>query len=270
MPGAFLLAQETLAPVHPGRLAAAYALLLLPLGVMLWWRLPLIPRMLLAVIRMTVQLLLVGLYLQVVFELDHPALNLLWLGVMIAVADAAILRDSGLRLRRLALPLGLGLVVGTAIPLVVFIAAVTPADSLVDARFFIPVGGMILGNCLRANIVGVRSFFGGVRDRETRYLQALGFGATPVEALRPFHRAAIEAALAPTLATMATIGLVSLPGMMTGVMLGGADPMRAVAYQIAIMLAIFAGTAVTVSIVLGLAGRRLIDGAGLIDRSLFR
>ena len=73
--------------IGPWRLAAGYLLLLVPLGIILWARAPLLGRTLSAVARMTAQLLFVGLYLQVLFDLDRPWLNALWLAVMVVVAD---------------------------------------------------------------------------------------------------------------------------------------------------------------------------------------
>ncbi|MEM6560920.1 MAG: ABC transporter permease, partial [Planctomycetota bacterium] len=88
--------------------ALAYLLLLFPAGLMLLWGMPLLGRSVLAVVRMTVQLLLVGFYLQFVFDLNSAWLNIAWLGVMVLVADASILRGSGLRLWRFAGPMFLG------------------------------------------------------------------------------------------------------------------------------------------------------------------
>ena len=88
--------------------------------------------------------------------------------------------------------------------------------------------------------------------------------------MRPYFREALRGALAPTIATMATIGLVALPGMMTGVILGGADPSTAIRYQIAIMIAIFAGTALTVFFAIALTIRSSFNAYGLLDPALFR
>jgi putative ABC transport system permease protein len=68
---------------------------------------------------------------------------------------------------------------------------------------------------------------------------------------------------------MATLGLVSLPGMMTGIILAGADPVTAVKYQIAIMIAIFSGTAITVPLVIWLTMKSSFNGFGMLDRSVF-
>jgi len=69
---------------------------------------------------------------------------------------------------------------------------------------------------------------------------------------------------------MATVGLVSLPGMMTGVILAGADPFTAIKYQIAIMIAIFSGTALTVFLAIRLTLHRSLDGYGNLDPAIFK
>jgi putative ABC transport system permease protein len=104
-----------------GGLAAAYLLLLLPLGALLWLRIPLIGQTLIAVLRMTVQLLLVGFYLQFLFALKDWRLTVLWLVVMIGVADLSILRSSRLCVRCFGGPLFLALAAGTALPLLFFV-----------------------------------------------------------------------------------------------------------------------------------------------------
>jgi len=74
----------------------------------------------------------------------------------------------------------------------------------------------------------------------------------------------------PTVATMSTIGLVSLPGMMTGVIMGGADPMTAIKYQIAIMIAIFSGTAITVVLAILMTIKGSFTPFGILDRHAFK
>ena len=99
------------------QLAAAYLLLALPFAIMLWYRIPMVGETAVSLVRMTVQLILVGLYLQVIFRLNILWLNALWLVVMVTVADVSIVRSCGLRLGRIALPLFIALAAGTAVPL---------------------------------------------------------------------------------------------------------------------------------------------------------
>lgn len=251
-------------------LAAAYLLLVFPLAVMLWYRIDMIGETAIALVRMTVQLLFVGLYLQVIFDLNVVWLNAAWLLVMVLVADVSIVRSTSLRLRRIALPLSAALLAGTATPLLLFVGLILRRSNLLDAQYAIPIGGMILGNCLRADIVGIRTFYDGLRTGEKTFLQSLADGAGLHEATRPHVRKACQAALSPTVATMATIGLVSLPGMMTGVILGGASPAVAIKYQIAIMISIFSGTAITLALGLWLTTKTSFTAYGVLDRTIFR
>jgi putative ABC transport system permease protein len=255
--------------VSTSGLIMAYVLLLIPLGIILWQRVPLVGSLLIAAVRMTLQLLLVGLYLQVVFELDNPWLNGLWVLVMIGVADVSIIRGCGLKIRVFALPLAPALLLGTAVPMLWFVGAVLRRPDMLEAQYIIPVGGMILGNCLRANIVGIRSFYQAIRRDEKAFQLMLAQGATLREAIRPYLSESFQAAVSPTIATMMTIGLVSLPGMMTGVIMGGNDPMLAIKYQIGIMIAIFTGTAITMPTAILLTLRRSFSPYGVLRSCIF-
>jgi len=248
----------------------AYLLLVIPLGIILWQKVPIAGRVLIAVVRMTVQLLLVGIYLQFVFKLDNAWLNGFWVLVMIGVADVSIIRSCGLRVRVFALPLMPALLLGISIPLLWFVGGVLRRPNLLEAQYLIPVGGMILGNCLRVNIVGLKNFYSSVRGDEKSFQLALAQGATLREAITPYLSESFQAAIAPTVATMMTIGLVSLPGMMTGVIMGGNDPMLAIKYQIGIMIAIFTGTAITMPAAVLLALPRSFSPCGTLYTHIFK
>ena len=251
----------------PGMIAA-YGLLLIPLAMLLWQGVPILGRVGVAVIRMTVQLLFVGLYLQVVFNQNNLWLNCGWVLVMIAVADISILRHCRLRIRAFGVPLFVALVMGTTVPLLFFTAMILRRPQVLEARFLIPIGGMILGNCLRADIIGIRHFYETI-DRDAKAFEhALAQGATLREATQPYLREAFQNAVAPTVATMMTIGLVSLPGMMTGVILGGQPPLTAIKYQIAIMISIFTGTAIAVPCGILLTLKKGFLAAGPLNRDV--
>lgn len=252
------------------RLAAGYLLLAVPLGILLWLRLPLLGQTLTAVARMTLQLLFVGFYLQVIFDLNRLWLTGAWGLVMIGVANLSIARGCRLRPSKLAGGLFLALLGGTLVPLLFLVFVVLEGAAALDAQYLVPLCGMILGNCLQADIIGLRTFYESLRQNEKAYLLSLAQGATLKEALLPFARNACRAALAPTVANMSTIGLVSLPGMMTGVILGGGNPVTAIKYQIAIMVAIFSGTALTVILAIHLTASNNFTAGGTLDKSLFQ
>lgn len=250
-------------------LALGYLMFVVPLAIMMWLRLPMISDTLIAMVRMTLQLLFVGFYLQFVFKLNSVPLTGFWLLIMILVADLSIVRSCGLRFRSVAGGVFVSLLVGTLMPLMFFVFFVFQDSAALSAQYVIPISGMILGNCLRADIVGIQTFYESLRRQEKAYILALAQGAGLMEALLPFVRKAFHAALAPTVAAMATIGLVALPGMMTGVILAGGDPMTAIKYQIAIMIAIFTGTALTVLLAICLTTRSNIGANGLLRQEIF-
>ncbi len=251
-------------------LALGYLLFLVPLSLALWYRVGIAGRLLTAVVRMTVQLLFVGLYLQVLFDLDRWWLTALWLIIMTTVADLSVIRGAGFRVRAFFWRVFMAIIAGTLIPLAYFILVILQVPGLLEPQYAIPIAGMIMGNCLRANIIGIGRFYNSIHEREGAYLLSLGQGASLREAVLPFAGRAIHDALAPSLATMMTIGLVALPGMMTGILMAGVDPMSAIKYQIAIMIAIFSGTAITVASGIELSIPRAFTPRGLLRDDIFK
>ena len=196
----------------------------------------------LGIVRMVLQLGLIGIYLKTLFTLNDPWLNGLWILVMLVVADLTILRRAGLRRRLFFSSTFVAVALSVFFSAAYLILLIIRPPLLYDARYLVPLTGMILGNCLQGNVIALERFFSVLRSRENEYLTYLMLGASRWEAVRPYFREAVKAAINPTVAGMATMGLVSLPGMMTGQILGGAEPWVAVKYQIAIMLCIFTST----------------------------
>ncbi len=216
-----------------------FALLLIPIGVFVWLKLGVAKETILSAIRMAVQLVLVGLYLKYIFQLNHPLVNVLWVAVMMVAANFSVLGKSGLKRKVFFWRSLTGIAVSTGIVSGWFILVAIRPDPFYDARYLIPITGMILGNCQRSNVLSLERFYSGIRNNEAEFTTYLMLGATLGEAVRPYLRAALKACVNPSIATMATMGLVSLPGMMTGQILGGAMPLEAIKYQIGIMICIF-------------------------------
>ncbi|MBT62204.1 MAG: ABC transporter permease [Puniceicoccaceae bacterium] len=245
-----------------GSLLLYYTMLLIPLAIFHSLGLGLTRSLLWAIVRMTVQLFLVGLYLEFLFSTNSLWLNLMWLLVMLTVANFRILGDGGIGLRRFVLPCLWALGATTLTVAGVMIFSLIRPDPWYDARYLIPIVGMILGNCLRGNILSVQHFYAGISKDVDIYRQRLTMGATRFEALRPWLAAAMNNACRQHLATMATVGIVALPGMMTGQILGGAMPMVAIKYQLAIMIAIFVSLSLGAYLNLWLTIPRAFDCMG--------
>jgi putative ABC transport system permease protein len=216
-----------------------YALMLVPLAIFFYLQLGIIRDTLFSLLRMTIQLILVGLYLKYVFQLNSAFVSLLWVVIMLLVANLSILSKAGLKRRLFFWRALVGVAGSTLLVSGWFILVAIRPDPIYDARYLVPITGMILGNCLRSNVLSLERFYSGIRRNENEFMTYLMLGATLREAVRPYLRDSIKAAVNPSVATMATMGIVSLPGMMTGQILGGAMPMEAIKYQIGIMICIF-------------------------------
>lgn len=192
-----------------------------------------------SLVRMTVQLSLVGVYLQYIFDLNSKLLNMCYMLIMIMIAAASIIHSTGFSLKRLYVPIFISIVLPNVFMILFFNKIVVGLENFLDARYVITIGGMLLGNVLSGDIVGLTTFYRGIAANRKRVNYDLALGATRFEATKPYFRDAIKASIMPTVASMATFGLISLPGMMTGQILGGSVPMEAIMYQIAIMVAIY-------------------------------
>lgn len=252
------------------KMALLYGLLLVPLGCLWRLKLGLTRSILVSVARMTVQLVFVGIYLRYIFEWNILWVNGLWVAVMVVVANVSSLEKAGLALRRFFWPTLAGIAGGTFLTVGVIIFVLVRPDPLYDARYLIPLTGMILGNCLKGNVLVLERFFNGIRQQEAAYLTYLLLGATRREAVAPFLREAVSAALAPTLATMTTIGIVSLPGMMTGQILGGSFPLVAIKYQIMVMIGIFISLTLSGLLNVFLSLPSAFDAYGMLKAGVFR
>ena len=226
------------------QMALLYGLCLLP-WILLWLiGLPLSRDVGISILRMSIQLALVGIYLKTLFTLNNPWLNGLWILVMLIVADLSILKRAGLKARYFALATFTAIASSILLSTAYLVILVIQPTHFYDARYIVPLAGMILGNCLQGNVIALERFYSSLRKNENEYTTFLMLGATRWEAVRPYFRDAVKAAINPTIASMATMGLVSLPGMMTGQILGGSEPWLAVKYQIAIMICIFTSTTI--------------------------
>jgi putative ABC transport system permease protein len=218
----------------------------------LWQRLGLESDLLAGTVRSAVQLLLVGYVLQYVFKSNHPLIVASMLLVMIGVATwNAGKRGKGLR--GIYARIGISIFLTEAVTLGLLLAlGMIPFK----AQYIIPISGMIIGNAMV-----VSSLYLNQMKRETVSARGevqtlLALGASPRQAVHHLLKRSVKASMIPTIDGMKTVGLVQLPGMMTGMIVAGADPLLAVRYQILIMFS-FASSAALTSIVLSLLSYRL-------------
>lgn len=245
-------------------------LLIAPTMLIIWQlRLGFNKRLAISVARMLIQLSFVAVYLKYIFLLDNLFVNFVYVFLMVLFAALSGIRNSSLQLKRLLFSTFISMLIPTLFTLIYFDFAIIQLDHIFKASVMIPIAGLMLGNTLKTNIVALKTFFNMATKEEKTYLYLLANGATKLEAARPFLKEAIRTAMAPNLATMATVGLVSLPGVMTGQILGGSDPVLAVKYQIMVMVIIFFNSIFSNVLQLFFAVRRGFNERDQLDKSLF-
>ncbi len=214
-----------------------YLLLIVVLLIMKKCRIDQTKLLLVSSLRMTVQLILAGLVLTYIFQNPQPIFTILYLAAMTVFAIFITLsRNKGMN-RRFKVIVAASLT-ATGLAVVVFFIVVVTGQNLFDPQYTIPLGGMIIGNAMTGVSLGLKSFRDNTVGAKTRMETLLNMGAEPRRILTPIAAKALETALLPTLNSMLGMGIISLPGMMTGQILAGALPTTAILYQIAIMIAI--------------------------------
>ncbi|CAO80259.1 ABC transporter permease [Candidatus Cloacimonas acidaminovorans] len=227
------------------RLMLAALLLIFPILIFSNLKLKLSGQLFNSFARMIVQLAIIGLILQFIFNRENPWLAFLWMLIMLA--NAVLTLKGRLKFqKKILLPvLIFSLLTTTLIVMPWLIIVVLRPEPLFAPRFLIPIYGMILGNSMNNCSLALERFESGLSENWKAYYTRLSLGASQWEAILPAFRKAMQAALMPELLTIASMGLVTLPGMMTGQILGGASPLVAIKYQMMIMIGIFSGVTIT-------------------------
>lgn len=225
-------------------LALAAGLLLINGALSIVLQLGVARRLFVAAARMVVQLALVALVLQLVFATVSPWLTASIGLVMVLFAGQEIVaRQTRSFTGWWSYGLGVGCMAVAALTMTLFaMATQIQVEPWYHPRYVLPILGMILGNTMTSIALGLDTLTTSA-GRERPAIEAqLALGATRREAFRPLAQAAMRSALMPTVNAMAATGLVHLPGMMTGQVLAGVDPIEAAKYQVLIMFLIAGGT----------------------------
>ena len=229
--------------------------LLVGLALLLSWRqkLDIEREMGWACIRAFVQLMAIGYVIQLILKADHPAWVILMLAAMLGFAAATSAR----RARALpgaiwlaALAIGGSSLVTLGLMLVL---GIIPTG----ARYVIPIAGMIIGNSMNVASVTAVRLLEDTRDRRAEIEARLALGAAPRQCTAEIVRRSVRLAMVPVIDSTKTMGIVFLPGAMTGMILAGADPLQAVRLQVVVVFMLLAAVSLTASIVSFLAPGRL-------------
>ena len=214
-----------------------YLLLIIVLIIMKKCKINQTKLLLVASARMTVQLIIAGLILTYIFKHPNPIFTVLYLLVMIAFAIHRVVSKNKTINRRFKVAIGISLAF-SGLSIITFFIIVVVGQSMFNPQYVIPIGGMIMGNAMTGVTLGVKDFRESFEGQRARIDTLLNIGVSPQKILLPFVNKSLETALLPTMNSLLGMGIVSLPGMMTGQILSGTLPTTAILYQIAIMIAI--------------------------------
>lgn len=208
-------------------------------------------------VRAFVQLTAVGYVLKFIFDLAGWQYMIPMIVVMVLVAGKnAARRGEGLPGAFILVTLSIALAELVTMTMLVNLKIIpfTP-------RYVIPLSGMIIGNAMVASGLALNRLRGEIAARRAEILAALALGATSRQAVEPALKASVKAGMIPTVDAMKTVGLVQLPGMMTGQIIAGASPIEAVKYQILVQFMLSASVGLTSMLVCLLSYRKLFTPA---------
>ncbi|MCY8512250.1 ABC transporter permease [Bacillus atrophaeus] len=197
--------------------------------------------MIIATIRAAVQLLLIGYILSLIFHSDHPAFIILMVLLMLAVAAQNVAKRKKITIGsfwRVFLTLAIVEIVTQGILLALQVIPLT-------ARYVIPISGMVIGNSMVLASLFLNQLGSEITVRKEEIQLILSLGGTPKQSIQHILTSCMKTSMIPTLESQKTLGLVQLPGMMTGQILAGADPIQAVRFQLLIVFTTMASAALT-------------------------
>ncbi|HEB73231.1 MAG TPA: iron export ABC transporter permease subunit FetB [Nitrospirae bacterium] len=206
-----------------------------------------------ATLRTVVQLFFIGYVIKGLFAVDAWYIIVGALLLMMTYAAKAGLGRMKKQVPGLFLPMWVGVVTGSIFTIAVVTGVTLKIDPWYRPDVLIPLGGMILGNAMNGGSIAADRLYSEIRGSKDQIETYLMLGRDYRHAAKEARREAVRAALIPTINAMMTVGLVHLPGMMVGQLLGGVDPVVAAKYQIIIMLMVASSVTVASSVFTAMA-----------------
>lgn len=255
-------------PITLFHLFIGLLLIAIPAIILYHYRTGIVKDMFVSVTRMVIQLFLVGFYLNYLFAWNNTWVNIGWLLLMTGVCAFDLLKRIHLSWRVMFIPVYFAVFVSLSSIAVYFLKGVLQLEDLFDSRYFIPICGILLGNILSSNVIGINAFYSSIAREQQLYHYLLGNGATMQEAQRPFIRQALVKAFNPAIASMAVMGLIALPGTLIGQIIGGSSPDLSIRYQIMIMVINFSASILSVLISLQVSVKYTFDKYGCLKKEV--
>ncbi len=237
--------------------AGALALVAVAIGVSVWERARLEGEIAVAAARAFVQLTAVGFVIELIFESDRLVFVFALIAVMVLVGTlTARHRARGVPGAFWPLLVALSLAGASTLGLVVALGVFEP-----EARFLVPVGGIVIGNAMTASAVALNRLGDEVAARAREIEATLALGATATEAARTLIRSSLRSGMIPLIDQTKTTGLVAFPGIMVGSLLAGAEPVDAVRLQLVILYALLGAVSLAALTAMALTYRNFFTPA---------
>ncbi len=211
-------------------------------------------------IRAFLQLTLIGYALTFIFSVNKLYIIIPVLLLMCIIASREASRRVGKAPGKPMLVAFIALTCSTFIIGLIVVALVISPRPWYSAQVLIPIFGMILGNSMNGIALSLDRMYSEIQSHIEQVEQLLSLGASPWEAVRGQVNKAVSAGMMPTLNSLMVVGLVSLPGMMTGQILAGMDPREAVRYQFVVMIMVAAAVAIGCLMIVGLSYKKIFTG----------
>lgn len=230
--------EDSLIELDPIDLVWALGMMAIAIGLSSFSRLGLELQLAIAAGRTVVQLLVVGSILAVIFDLKDPVALPGVLGVLMVMLTIATITSRnriGKKIPRLVPVVFGAMFFSTALTLSYTNLLIIHPKTWYEPQYLIPLAGMVLGNAMNGAAIAGERLVSTIKSSRQEIETHLSLGATPQQAVETYRKDAIRAGLIPTLNQMMVVGIVTLPGMMTGQLLSGISPLNAASYQILIM-----------------------------------
>lgn len=233
----------------PLQLVWALGMMAIAIALSAWQRLGLEWNLAIATGRTIIQLVVVGYVLAAVFAFRNPWLVLAVLGVMLAIATIVARNRISTKIPQLIPLVGGSILTSTVVTLLYTNFLVVQPQVWYDPQYVIPLAGIVLGNAMNGAALAGERLVSTLNSSQLEIETHLSLGATPQQAVAQYRKEAIRAGLIPTLNTMMVVGIVTLPGIMTGQLLSGVEPLTAAGTQILIMFMLAFATLITTALV---------------------
>ncbi|TDM12557.1 ABC transporter permease [Macrococcus lamae] len=223
------------------QLSLTIIFVIIPLVLSSYLKLGLEKDMIIATVRSIIQLFVIGYLLTFVFDGEHPIYILLMIILMIGAATQNIIKK-GRGIKGITWKIIVTLITVEVVTMGILIGChIIPAE----ARYIIPISGMMIGNAMVLSLLFLNRFLSEINAADEQIELILSLGGNKKQAIHDSLMSAIRSSMIPTIESQKTMGLVQLPGMMSGQIIGGADPIVAVQFQLLILFLLL--TAATIS-----------------------